>query len=925
MKKLFYHAFSFLNQLKSMSLFTIFILLSVVTSAQSVNPITAQSQLDPKTHYPLIFLNPQAATTQHSDQLQWETLQTIVVPQRDPNSPLPPTKFNLDQVRNGKGSAPEDPAGWVNGNAGASNAHYVEGWSIPYRVSITDLALGAHSLDIEWDIRHSGANAIDFVTNYDMINYPASSHLFNFGHGPETVNPLTEAGSWASGTSSVLPAPSLPAGAVTTYYNQVMTYSNASGDANKFSIWNGDITNMVLLTEGSLASQQSSTRMRIFFTNTAENVVIAWGGHIAKGDGVWGTGNSASAVSGSPYHTRLISWDPDGDGNNQTSIGNQDRSLSAAAVQDPPICNLTGPGSLECSATSTFSSGVAQSDLSQGVSFDWEIEGATNCGTISLTNESVSSASVTTSSSCGCSFSVVFIILKNGEEISRCVKLVTVTDTQAPSITCPAAPTSPINCPATPSFGTATASDNCGSATLTSADVTTPGSCAGNYTVTRKWTARDACGNTSTCSRSVVVQDLTPPVISGVAGPSTIDCPAEPTFSSPTASDACTNSTASLAFTDATNTSCGNARSVTRKWTATDDCGNTSTASQTITVRDITPPVISGVGGPSTIDCPAEPTFSSPTASDACTNSTASLAFTDATNTSCGNARTVTRKWTATDACGNTSTASQTITVRDNTPPTITCPPNIVVECDVNVATANLGTATASDACGPTTVTSSDGPPVAKACITVITRKWVARDACGNTSTCSQIITKRDNTGPVINCTNGTATDNCSPTGDIIIYQNNGTWTAIDGSGNITTATANCSVQGAARAATSQVTGEQLEQQQVTEEKKVTEEKTKAIVRAKPGVQDVSVQAIPNPFNDRVKFVVTSPQAGYGTLEVMNMLGQKVKTVYQGQIQAGGQSFEMSLPSGRFTSLFYILRINGKQITGKLIQAGTRN
>jgi len=80
------------------------------------------------------------------------------------------------------------------------------------------------------------------------------------------------------------------------------------------------------------------------------------------------------------------------------------------------------------------------------------------------------------------------------------------------------------------------------------------------------------------------------------------------------------------------------------------------------------------------------------------------------------------------------------------------------------------------------------------------------------------------------------------------------------------------------------------------------------------------VKAIPNPFNDRVKFVIASPEAGYGSLEVMNMLGQKVKTVYQGQIPRGVQSFEMVLPESRYSTLFYIFRMNGRQSTGKLIQ-----
>jgi hypothetical protein len=110
---------------------------------------------------------------------------------------------------------------------------------------------------------------------------------------------------------------------------------------------------------------------------------------------------------------------------------------------------------------------------------------------------------------------------------------------------------------------------------------------------------------------------------------------------------------------------------------------------------------------------------------------------------------------------------------------------------------------------------------------------------------------------------------------------------------NVSTAT--CPVTPGARIAGSQVTAEQKEQSVAT----VTEEKTKKKTTAKSPViaSDVKVNAVPNPFSDKVKFVVTSPQSGYGTLEVMNMLGQKVKTVYQGHINAGEQSFEMSLPA----------------------------
>jgi hypothetical protein len=81
-----------------------------------------------------------------------------------------------------------------------------------------------------------------------------------------------------------------------------------------------------------------------------------------------------------------------------------------------------------------------------------------------------------------------------------------------------------------------------------------------------------------------------------------------------------------------------------------------------------------------------------------------------------------------------------------------------------------------------------------------------------------------------------------------------------------------------------------------------------------------AVKAYPNPFNDRVKFAVNSPDAGSGSLEIYNMLGQKIKTVYQGRINAGNQTFELTIPKKQQSTLVYIFRVGGKQVTGKLLQ-----
>jgi hypothetical protein len=79
------------------------------------------------------------------------------------------------------------------------------------------------------------------------------------------------------------------------------------------------------------------------------------------------------------------------------------------------------------------------------------------------------------------------------------------------------------------------------------------------------------------------------------------------------------------------------------------------------------------------------------------------------------------------------------------------------------------------------------------------------------------------------------------------------------------------------------------------------------------------VTAFPNPFSDRVKFVVTSAVAGQGSLEVYNMLGQKLRTVYQGKIIAGNQTFDLALPASQRSNLIYVLRVGDTRITGKLL------
>ena len=81
-----------------------------------------------------------------------------------------------------------------------------------------------------------------------------------------------------------------------------------------------------------------------------------------------------------------------------------------------------------------------------------------------------------------------------------------------------------------------------------------------------------------------------------------------------------------------------------------------------------------------------------------------------------------------------------------------------------------------------------------------------------------------------------------------------------------------------------------------------------------------SVKAFPNPFGDMVKFVITVPEAGNGSLELFNILGQKVKTIFQGHMQAGANTFQVNLPSLKTAQFVYVVRMGDKRIAGKLLQ-----
>jgi len=117
------------------------------------------------------------------------------------------------------------------------------------------------------------------------------------------------------------------------------------------------------------------------------------------------------------------------------------------------------------------------------------------------------------------SFLVTLEVTDAGGNTDECNLIVMIKDMTNPVVTPPANVV--VNCatfnpndPAT-SGGTATATDNCSVVSITYStgdDIITPGGCADEFTIQRKWVATDASGNTGTAVQIIVIEDNTAPV-----------------------------------------------------------------------------------------------------------------------------------------------------------------------------------------------------------------------------------------------------------------------------------------------------------------------------------------------------------------------------------------------------------------------------
>ncbi len=394
-------------------------------------------------------------------------------------------------------------------------------------------------------------------------------------------------------------------------------------------------------------------------------------------------------------------------------------------------------------------------------------------------------------------FSVPYTITDSLGRTASATITVTVLDAGPPTITCPPATT--ISCDKEPSpalTGQASATDDCPPLpTVVFSDQILGPPCA--RLILRTWRATDAAGKTAVCAQNIQARDVEPPVFTVTPPNITVALGQQNNLDitgRAQATDACNPLGADPFYTDSELGPCGG--TLLRTWTATDECGNTATYLQTITVVDQKPPTIT-CPPPADVACGKQYDLDltgRATAIDNCAD-TVFITYSDNPPAFSGCSGKIVRTWTGTDPTGNASSCTQEVGVTDTDPPVLVCPPNVTVNCGQQNNFSITGQAEAKDACANgASVTHTDQSTTFSTCVNFIVgqvlRTFNSADSCGNSTTCLQTITIRDQTPPAIICPDvvqvqcgqqnnlnitgqPTATDNCGGPVSITYSDNN--------------------------------------------------------------------------------------------------------------------------------------------------------
>ncbi|MCB9284039.1 MAG: HYR domain-containing protein, partial [Lewinellaceae bacterium] len=363
-----------------------------------------------------------------------------------------------------------------------------------------------------------------------------------------------------------------------------------------------------------------------------------------------------------------------------------------------------------------------------------------------------------------------------------CVATVTVVDDMIPTFTCPD-PTTVSGCDAIiPDLVilVTDASDNCGVESITQNPVAgTDFGNASGQTVIVTITVTDVNGNEATCEVPVLIDDIIPPVFTNcptemiMIGNDPDQCSGKLNWSIPVATDNCALDTIIQTSGPIVGSIIPACQPMTVTYTAWDVSGNSSSCSFEVLVVDTQKPELDldiVMPGDITVECDAVPAPFVLTNNDVHDNCTAPenlvITFTetstqDPNEYNCGHYNyTITRTWTVTDeVCpfgggGNQLVHVQIITVHDTTAPTALCK-NITVTLDKfgNATITGLDINNGSyDNCAPAYTLTYVADPNTFTCADLGDNEvtLTVTDPCGNSATCTSIVTVVEGIAPCV-------------------------------------------------------------------------------------------------------------------------------------------------------------------------------
>jgi hypothetical protein len=282
------------------------------------------------------------------------------------------------------------------------------------------------------------------------------------------------------------------------------------------------------------------------------------------------------------------------------------------------------------------------------------------------------------------------------------------------------------------------------------------GTCENQYDIVRTWTACDVCGNCNIQSRTIHVQDNTPPSFIDAPEASSFECPDYPGPQTIDATDDC-DATVDIEFHEEDRKAYGNEclYYVVRTWTATDNCGNSNTHEIWIPVEDTTDPWLTGVPDDSdTLECvrlTKDKDQFDVEGHDTCSE-TQLRSHVEKVDIECADTYAMSYVWTVSDKCGNSIYAEHRASTADTLNPWFDQEfEDISAECH---EIPDPETPTGGDACDPDPAITfrTHSIEVRGQCSHAndLVRTWTITDRCDNSVEMTQTVHVTDTTAPTI-------------------------------------------------------------------------------------------------------------------------------------------------------------------------------